>query len=165
MKIISNASPLIFLAKIGKLDLLENYEIIIPKQVHEEIIKGKKIGRDDSYKIESLIEKNKIKVDGTKINKEIDKLNLGEGEKATISLGIKKKVNIILLDERKARRVAKFYKLKYKLKPRGTIGILLEAHKNKKISKEEIKELLQKLIKEGYRISEELIIGLLKEIK
>ena len=161
MKIISNASPLIFLAKIGKLDLLENYEIIIPKQVHEEIIKGKKIGRDDSYKIESLIEKNKIKVDGTKKNKEIDKLNLGEGEKATISLGIKKKVNIILLDERKARRVAKFYKLK----PRGTIGILLEAHKNKKISKEEIKELLQKLIKEGYRISEELIIGLLKEIK
>ena len=67
MKIISNASPLIFLAKIGKLDLLENYEIIIPEQVHKEIIK------------ENLIIKNLITVKETEIIKEIEKQNLGEG--------------------------------------------------------------------------------------
>ena len=39
MKIVCNASPLIFLAKIGKLNLLEDYEVIIAKQVHEEILK------------------------------------------------------------------------------------------------------------------------------
>lgn len=159
MKVISNASPLIFLAKIGKLDLLENYEILIPKQVLEEIIKGKKAGREDSHKIENLIENNKIKVESVEIGKEIDKLNLGKGEKAAISLGIKKNADVVLLDERKARRVAKFYKLK----PRGTIGILIESHKNKKISKEELKDSLQRLIKQGYRISEDLILEVLKD--
>ena len=144
MKIISNASPLIFLAKIGKLDLLENYEIIIPEQVHKEIIK------------ENLIIKNLITVKETEIIKEIEKQNLGEGEKAAISLGIQEKIKLILLDERKARSMARFYKLK----PRGTIGILIEAYKNKKISKEGLKESIQKLIKEGYRISEDIIINL-----
>ena len=85
---------------------------------------------------------------------------MGEGEKAAISLAIDKKINLILLDERKARRVAKFYDLH----PKGTIGILAEALKKNKRTKKEFKELIQKLIEEGYRISEELIIALLKEI-
>ena len=160
MKIVSNASPLIFLAKLGMLYLLENYEIIIPKQVYSEIKEGEKSGREDSHKIESLIKNDKIKVEDIEIITELEKQNLGEGEKAAISLAIGKKINLILLDERKARRVAKFYNLH----PKGTIGILAEALKKNKITKKEFKELIQKLIKEGYRISEELIIDLLKEI-
>ena len=159
MKIASNASPLIFLAKIGRLDLLENYGVIIPKQVYSEIKEGEKSGREDSHKIESLIENGAIKVSEISINKELEKQNLGEGEKAAISLAIDKKIELILLDERKARRIAKFYNLN----PRGTIGVLSEALKKNKISKKEFKELIQKLIKEGYRISEELIMDLLKE--
>ncbi len=159
MKIISNASPLIFLAKIDKLGLLEGYEIIIPKQVYQEITKGAKTGREDAYKIENLVGKNIIKVEEIKILKEIEKHNLGDGEKAAISLGISKNIALVLLDERKARRIAKFYKLK----PKGTIGVLFEALKNNKISKKEFNVLMQKLIKEGYRISEELVIDLLKE--
>ena len=95
------------------------------------------------------------------INKELEKQNLGDGEKAAISLSIARKINIVLLDERKARRIAKFYKLE----PKGTIGVLSEALNKNKISKSEFKELIQKLIKEGYRISEEIIMGLLKDIK
>ena len=159
MKIVSNASPLIFLAKIGKLDLLEDYEVIIAEQVHEEILQGGLSGREDSYKIESLVKSNKIKVEEININKELDKQSLGAGEKAAISLAIAKKINLILLDERKARRIAKFYKLN----PRGTIGILFEALKKNKITKKEFRELIQKLIKEGYRISEDIIMELLKE--
>lgn len=159
MKIVSNASPLIFLAKIGKLDLLEDYEVIIAGQVHEEILQGGLSGREDSYKIESLVKSNKIKVEETSINKELDKQGLGAGEKAAISLSLTKKINLILLDERKARRIAQFYKLN----PRGTIGILTEALKKNKISKKEFKELIQKLIKEGYRISEEILMELLRE--
>lgn len=160
MKIASNASPLIFLAKIEKLNLLEKYEIIVPKQVYDEIIKGANIGKEDAHKIESLIEKGIIKLEETKINQEIEKYNIGLGEKAAISLAIDKKIKIILLDERKARRIAKFYKLK----PKGTLGVLIEAFNNNRISKKELKELIQKLVKEGYRISEELILDLLKEI-
>ena len=161
MRLISNASPLIFLAKIDKLELLEGYEVIIAKQVYEEILKGGETGREDAHKIENLIKNNRIKVEETSINNELEKQNLGEGEKAAISLGIKKKIKLILLDERKARRVAKFYNLT----PRGTIGVLSEALNKNKISKKEFKELIQKLIKEGFRISEELIMELLREIQ
>jgi len=161
MKIASNASPLIFLAKIGRLDLLEDYEVIIAKQVQEEIIKGSQLGKEDSFKIERLVKANKIKVEEININKELDKQTLGAGEKAAISLALSKKIKLILLDERKARRIAKFYKLE----PRGTIGVLLEALNRNKLSKKEFKELIQKILKEGYRIDEELIIELLKDIK
>lgn len=160
MKIVSNASPLIFLAKIGKLELLGNYEVIIPKQVYEEINKGTKTGREDAQKIKSLVEKSIIKAEEIGIDNEIEKQNLGKGEKAVISLAINKKIDVILLDERKARRIAKFYKLK----PKGTIGILIEACNNNRISKQELKESLQKLLKEGYRINETLLLEILSEI-
>ena len=160
MKIVGNTSPLIFLAKIGRLNLLNDYEIIMPKQVYEEINKGKE-SKEDAQKIKTLVEKSIIKVEEINIINEIDQHNLGKGEKAAISLAISKKIDIILLDERKARRIAKFYKLK----PKGTIGILIDAWKNKKITKEELKESIKKLIEEGFRINEELIIKLLNEIE
>ncbi len=160
MKIVSNASPLIFLAKIEKIELLDKYEIKIPQQVYEEINKGTKIGKEDAQKIESLINGKIIKVEETTIDKEIEKQNMGKGEKAVISLAINQKINIVLLDERKARRIAKFYKLK----PKGTIGILIEAWKTAQISKQELKDSIQKLVKEGYRINETLLLEILNKI-
>ena len=160
MKIVSNASPLIFLAKIGRLNLLNDYEIVMPKQVYEEINKGAE-AKEDAQKIKTLVDKSIIKVEEINILNEIEQHSLGKGEKAAISLSISRKIGIILLDERKARRIAKFYQLK----PKGTIGILIDAWKNKKITKEELKESIKKLIEEGFRINEELIIKLLNEIE
>ena len=153
MKIVSNASPLIFLAKIGRLNLLNDYEIIMPKQVYEEINKGAE-AKEDAQKIKTLVDKSIIKVEEINIIDEIEQHSLGKGEKAAINLAISRKIDIILLDERKARRIAKFYKLK----PKGTIGILIDAWRTNKITKEELKESIKKLIENGYRISEELII-------
>ncbi|MBI2545692.1 DUF3368 domain-containing protein [Candidatus Woesearchaeota archaeon] len=160
MKVISNASPLIFLGKINKLDVIEDYEVIMPKQVYEEIMKGAESGREDVHKIQELINKGIIKVEEIPVIKELKSQNIGNGEKAAISLAIDKKISLIFLNERKARRLAKFYKLR----PRGTIGILCEAYKNNKINKKELKDLIQRLIKEGYRIREELIMEILKNI-
>ena len=39
-RLVCNASPLIFLAKIDRLPLLGAYEILIPAQVEAEILKG-----------------------------------------------------------------------------------------------------------------------------
>ena len=52
MKIVTNASPLIFLAKIDKLELLIVLfeEVIIPVQVFAEVVtKGKEKGMDDAF--------------------------------------------------------------------------------------------------------------------
>lgn len=160
MKIVSNASPLIFLAKIEKLCLLNNYGVMIPKQVYEEINKGAETGKEDAQKIKTLVEKSIIKVEEVGINKELEQQNLGKGEKAAISLAIKNKIGGVLLDERKARRIARFYKLN----PKGTIGILIEAYKSSRISKKEFIESIKNLIDKGYRINEKLILKILSEI-
>src|SRR3989344_898010 len=123
MKVVSNASPLIFLAKIERLDLLSGYEVIIPLQVYEEVLKGLD-NKDDAHKIKILVERNIIKTEETKIVRELLDSNLGDGEKAAISLAISKNIKHILLDEKKARSAAKLNKLE----PLGTLGILLEAH-------------------------------------
>ena len=161
MESVSNASPLIFLAKIEKLDLLNIHEIIIPKQVYEEISKGAEAGKEDAQKIQALVEKNIFKIEEAEINKEIEKHSIGIGEKATISLAINKKIDTVLLDERKARRIAKFYNLN----PKGTLGILINACNSNQITKKELKESIKKLVEEGYRINEELIFKLLNDIE
>lgn len=158
MKVVSNASPLIFLAKIGKLDLLNRYEVSIPQQVYEEVIKGIE-SRDDAQEIKSLVERKIIRVEKTEITKELNQQNLGNGEKAAISLAANKNIKQILLDEKKARRIAKLNNLE----PLGTIGVLIEAQKNNEISKKELIEFTRKLIKNRYRINEALIIKLLEE--
>ncbi|MBI3026716.1 hypothetical protein HYY70_01250 [Candidatus Woesearchaeota archaeon] len=160
MKIVSNASPIIFLAKIEKLDLLNKDEIILPKQAYGEINKGSET-KEDAQKIKILVEKNIIKLEEAEINEELEKQNLGIGEKAAISLAINKKTENILLDERKARRVARFYNLK----PKGTIGILINAWDNNQMTKKELNESIRKLVEEGYRINEKLILKLLNDIE
>lgn len=46
--VVCNASPLIFLAKIRRLDLLDIYNLHIPSQVESEILKGIKRKKEDA---------------------------------------------------------------------------------------------------------------------
>ena len=49
-RFVCNASPLIFLAKIDKLPLLDAYELHVPAQVEAEILKGFKRKKQDAVK-------------------------------------------------------------------------------------------------------------------
>ena len=65
MKVVANASPLIFLAKIDKLELLIELfeEVIIPMQVFAEVVtKGEERGMDDAFLIENFTGSEKIKL-------------------------------------------------------------------------------------------------------
>lgn len=154
--IISNTTPLIFLAKIGKLEFLE--KAIIPKEVYEEILKGKE--KEEAIAIKKFIQEGKIKIKETKVRKNLPK-SLHEGEKAAISLALQENVKLILLDERKARVIAKLYGLI----PRGTIGVLREQHLRGKITKKEFRKLILELVEKGYRIREELLARILEEVE
>ena len=63
--ILSNSSPLIYLAKIEKLNILKILfkEIIIPKQVYEEVVlKGKEEKFFDALNVENSIKESWIKI-------------------------------------------------------------------------------------------------------
>ena len=164
--ILSNSSPLIYLAKLGKLDVLKELfkEIIIPKGVYEEVvIKGKEEKFFDALKVENSVKEGWLKVREVVKDKEIEilapEIDLGEIE--LISLARKLNPNLILIDDASARTIAESFGFNVK----GTLYILLTAYKKKMIEKNEIRDLINKLIVLGFRISQELYIRLLEELE
>ena len=154
MLVVSDSSPLIFLSKINKLNLLQKLfkEIIIPQEVFDEITSknSEEVLHFKSFDFFKVIKPKKILEFG-----------LGRGEQAAISLGLEKKAERILLDDSKARAVAS----ELKLKPLGTIGILLLFLLKKFISFNEFELLLHNLIKLNFRISIELFAETFNQAK
>lgn len=164
--IVSNASPLIYLSKISKLNFLkEKFEkVLIPQKAYVEIVKGKELFAE-VVKIENAIEEKWLEVVKSKNKKRIDELkigfpNLGDGEIESIVISEEKNLQL-LLDDSSARRVAE----SFKINAHGTLFVLLRAFENKLIGKEEAIRLINKLVEEGFRISVELYSKLITELK
>lgn len=159
--IVSNASPLIYLAKVGKLELLKIFgEIYIPEEVKVEVVdRGKALEKQDSYVIEKAIEEGWIKVLKTKPI-EIP-IKLHPGEIAVLSLAKKLGVKEVLVDEKPARFAAKLLNLK----PRETVFVLLKALKEGAIDLDEFIDTLSEMIKQGFRLKEEIVVEAIKEAK
>ncbi len=106
--IISNASPLIHLTRLGKIDpLLRLHEkIIIPRAVFKEVIEdGIKAGYSDAVYLNGLLEKNRIEVQDIKNHDPELRSYLHPGEYESIQLARDLKIPV-LIDDRKARTVA-----------------------------------------------------------
>lgn len=160
--IVSNATPLIYLAKIGRIDLLQKVfgEVVIPKEVKIEVVdKGKQLGEKDSYIIEKAITGGWLKVLNAKLVKVPIKLE--HGELAVLSLAKSLGLREVLIDEASAMTAAKLLNLK----PRGTIFVLLKALEKKEIDLNEFLEALNELIQNGFRLKEEVYIEAVKEAR
>jgi hypothetical protein len=159
LKVVCNSSVLINLCIIGELKLLKEKfrKIIIPKAVWQEVVEeGKDKPAAEEVKKSEWIKVKKLK------NKNIANLlkqNLDNGEAESIALAIEIKTDIILLDERDARKEAEVLNLK----PLGVIGILIWAKKKRLIKN--FKNKLQELRDVAkFRFSEELFQKALNEV-
>ena len=159
-RIVCNASPLIFLAKIDKLSLLDVYELHIPAQVEAEIIKGAKRKKQDAAKIADYLHAGNIMPDKVSLLRNLPH-SLGSGERAVISLAVRERINKVLIDEAKARTVARFHGLA----PKGTLGVLWDAYKSGSIGRDALELLTFDLIQCGYRIKEDVVVEFLKKLK
>ena len=147
--IISNSSPLILLAKINKLTILEKLykKINIPYEVYNEVvIKGKKENYGDAALIEKYV--NEI-IFVSNLNqvyrKEAEKLKciIGSSESEAIALCLQENGEILLVDNLEPRKIAHAKDIKC----RSTPGILLEALKNKVIIFNEYESSIKELSK------------------
>jgi uncharacterized protein len=158
--VVSNSTPLIYLAKIGKLELLRTLfgEVLIPKEVYAEVVmKGKSLGIKDAYVVEAAVVQGWIKVVAAytlKMPIELDK-----GEEEALSLAKQQNIETVLIDEVSARSAARLLDLT----PRGTIFVLLLALKEKKIVLDEFMQALNELIDAGFRLKEEVYVQAIKE--
>ena len=156
-KVISNSSPIIHLAKIGKLDFLKEYfqTIIIPEAVYREcIIEGNERDEVKLIKQATWIKVVKVK-EQTLVKLLAVSLDIGESE--VIALSIETGADLILLDDSEAREAARLYGFKIT----GTLGILLKAKKDGKINS--LKMMLIQLKETGFWIDDDLQYRLLHE--
>ena len=148
MIVVSNASPLIALAKVGRLDLLpELFEsIFLSQAVYDEVAKsgGERPGALEIRKAD-WIEVKPIK-DKSKVSYLLADLDKGEAE--TLVLAEELSANWVLLDETKARLVAELLSLNYI----GTIGLLLLFKRSGKITL--LRPVLDELRENHFYISE-----------
>lgn len=123
MIVVSNTSPIINLAAIGQLDLLQQLyqKLTIPQAVYYEIsIVG--AGQPGATEVQRLnwIESRQVanRALVTALQTELD-----EGEAEAIALAIEIGANLLLLDERRGRAVAARLGLQFI----GLLGLLIEA--------------------------------------
>ena len=160
--IVSNATPLIYLSKVGKLELLKGVfgEIYIPEEVKIEAVdRGKELKRRDALVIERAIEDGWLKVSRAEPVKL--PIELEVGETAAISLAKKLGSQEVLIDEVSARTAARLLGLQ----PRGTIFVLLKILEEGEMNLDEFLETLNELVKHGFRLREEIYIEAIRKAR
>ena len=150
-KWVVNASPIISLGKIDRLDLIRElcFEIIIPKGVAAEIAQGPPGDPAQGW----LHHHGKAWLrDVGDINQLIAAWDLGQGETEVLNWAYLHPGYEAVLDDRAARNCAAAMNIKVK----GTIGIILLAKKEKKIS--QVSPILIQLEEAGLRIDSPLFL-------
>jgi len=156
--IVSNASPLIGIARIDKLDLLRELygELVIPEAVwHEVVVRGAGQPGAEQIKASEWISQARVE-NRTLVQVLAQDLDVGEAE--SIALALELQAEILLMDERLGRQTADRLGLRYI----GVIGILVQAKHKGLIDR--IEPLLQALRdRAGFRISDELYVRVLED--
>lgn len=140
----SNAGPLIHLAKINKLHLLRELfsRVIIPGAVKEEVVdRGKETGAADAFAIEEEIKKGWIEVREHRGSEAVaERAGIEVGEAAAILLAKEMRAPV-LLDDASARAFASAFGVE----AAGSIAVILKSAKRDKISKAEAFDALEEL--------------------
>jgi predicted nucleic acid-binding protein len=153
---LSDTSPLLNLALIDRLNLLRTQfpEIVVPRQVWNELIEGedglealRKLRADEFLRIVEVARSDLF----VEVYHELDL-----GETAAICYAVEHDADLVLLDERDGRRVAR----RHDLDVTGVIGILLRGAKSGSV---DLESELDALRESGFWISDELYSRVLSE--
>jgi len=168
MPVVTNASPVIVLARIRRLQLLkELYGIVLmsPSVKVECVDRGKEAGADDVLEMEKGVSQRWIQL--VSLNREemqqarslTDETRIGLGEAEALVLAKRRNV-LAVLDDKEARAIAKSWNLEYT----GTIMVLYEAFVKRLISHDELVDDLAKLTRIMW-ISTDVITEIIRRAK
>jgi hypothetical protein len=168
-KVVSNSTPLIYLAKINRLNLTKNIygKIWIPEEVfNEAVTQGKILKITDASIIEEAVGgwilKERIKPETNLKYAFLDENDkIGLGEKQALKLCKQLNASLFIVDDNEARRVSRIIRIK----PIGTCGILVQAHRKGLISINEAQEIIDDLIKAEFRIDSIVYSSIIKELR
>lgn len=166
--VVSDSTPLIYLAKIGRLNLLRGVfeKIYVPEAVfNEAVTQGKELNMSDAFIIEKAVGIWIIKeLVEPKVDAEFRFLDtntkLGSGEKEALKLCKQLNAVYFIADDREARSVSRILNIK----PIGTCGILIQTFRQASITEGEALQILDDLVKVGFRISSAVYRRILDEL-
>ena len=149
MTIVSDATSLVLLAKASLLEIFaERNKIIVPKLVHQEVIKGKDKGREDSMLLERLVAEKQLSVMSVNqhIKNKFEKLfNLKGGELEVIAFATRKR-HTVLTDDKKCINAAKALEINFIT----SLDVILALYKKGVISKEKAIQSVEVLEEYGW---------------
>ncbi len=154
MIVISDTTPIISLLKAGKLELLEKLyqKVVVPEAVFDELTAN----ADYEDEWEDIIHCSFLSVEkvhnleSVNILRNVTGLDAGESE--SLILYGERQADLLLIDERKGRGVAR----KMSVKHVGTMGVLMQAFDEGVITAEEIRKILEILLENDIRLSRKL---------
>ncbi|WP_284010492.1 DUF3368 domain-containing protein [Haloarcula pelagica] len=156
--VVSDTSPLLNLALIDRLDLLTSQfsSLTIPTQVWDELTNGD-AGLDALRDLHDTEFLTVVDVERSDLFTEIFR-DLDLGETAAICYAIEQDADLLLLDEKDGRQVAR----RHDLSVTGVIGILLRAANEDDL---DLQQELDALREAGFWISDELYSKILSEVE
>ena len=167
---VSDSSPLIWLAKVGKICLLKNLfeQVIIPQEVYIEAVdKGLKHGFSDALTIKECISDGWIKIASLdssaqnfirKIVENAQEIHLADAQAIVLA---REKKALLLMDESAGRVFAEAWGIKTK----GTVYVVMSALRGGHIDKDEAKTTILKMVSKGFRLEPNLLARLIIEIE
>lgn len=162
MIVLSDTTPVISLLKINQLELLKTLfgQVLIPEAVFRELTmnaafseESEKVQNSDFLKVVPIQNKKSLEI--------LQKTTgLDDGESEAIILADEQKSDLLIIDERKGRKVA----AQLGIMMTGTVGVLLQAHDEKLLSTVEVKSCLEQLKDSNIRIGENVVKAALERL-
>ena len=147
MVVVADASPLIYLSRVGVLAVLAELfgEVVVPGGVWAEVVDR----RPSAPGLDALTSAQWIRIIDTELA--VADLGLDAGETAAIQLALILRGELLLIDERLGRRVAAARGIPV----RGTLGVLVQARRTGALPA--LRPALERLVAEGFRIAPALL--------
>lgn len=153
--VLSNTSPLFYLYRLRRLELLQELyqRIVVPEAVVNELEAGRAQGEDTP----AVIDYRWIEVQSVRVPRLVRLItDLGAGEAEVLALALDAPHSLVILDDRLAREIGKLQNLRIT----GTAGVLLKAKHEGHISA--VAPLLDQLTRLGFRLGEAVKTSILR---
>ena len=145
--VLCNSSPLMTLGKLNQLDLLVDLykEVRIPRTVYSEVVtQGLARGASDALTVRLFLERQRWPVTDVPtavVSSYAPSVILGPGETEVLALARTLADPLVLLDDEVARAEAR----RLRLRTRGTLGILVHAHRQRLLSFDQVELLIREI--------------------
>lgn len=162
MIVISDTTPIISLLKADHLEILEKLygKVLIPEAVYQELIENPAYEREAEIvkKAEFLCVLPIENIKSVSVLRCVTGLDLGESE--ALIMYDEQKADLLLIDERKGRKVAKQLNTRYI----GTAGILMQAYDMGLMQQSEIKYCLETMLENNIRLDRKICNVILSHV-